>query len=66
MGGVEQSVSRLFGNKVLQTAPRHVLPVKLLILCNPHHAGGTEKETETDIISGIGLKQEEIEWKLLQ
>lgn len=64
--GFEQRVSRLFGNKVLHVAPRHVLPVRQLILCNPHHACGTEKETETDIISRMVPKSEEIEWKLLQ
>lgn len=64
--GFEQRVLRLFGNKVLHVAPRHVLPVRQLILCNPHHACGTEKETETDIISRMVPKSEEIEWKLLQ
>lgn len=51
--GGEQSVSRVFGNKVLHVAPRHVLLVKQLILCNPHHAFGRKKRWRDTIFRTV-------------
>lgn len=51
MWGIERSVSRLFGNKVLRVAPGHSLPFKQLILCTPHHDFGAENERDREIVS---------------